>query len=422
LSASEFCYDLAINDFAFPQPATFNIQPATASDPRMNRRQFIFALVALAVIGSAGWVVRNRYKQSWTVREAKVGEKLLPNFRLNDVAAIHIKARIDLNIENKDGVWRVRERGNYPANYDHIKNLLVRIKDIKIVQSEEIGPSQRPRVELGEQGTGAGSGTLVEFRDAQGKVLDSLLVGKRHMRSETASDPFRMRGLFDGCYVLSPKEPANVLLISDELSGVSGEPGAWLNTEFCKIENVKSVSLTGTNAEILWTLSRESESKPWTLADGKPAEVLDTTKAAQTVEMLNFLGFVDVVSNAVAPENGFDKPMVVSIQTFDHFFYTLKISVPPKHGANYQVALGVRAEIASDRIARVDETPDEKKRVDEEFHANSKRLRDKLARESRFDSNGWNYVIESRLLEPLLCKRADLLEKTSIAEAKAGGQ
>src|SRR5262249_14526831 len=153
------------------------------------------------------------------------------------------------------------------------------------------GPSQRARVELGEPGTGTDSGTLIEFKDAQGKVLDSLLVGKRHMRRETPSDPYRMRGLFDGCYVLLPKEPQNVLLISDELAAISGEPGAWLSTEFWKSENVKSVSLIGTNAESVWTLTRESESKPWSLGDGKAGEVLDVTKAAQTVEMLNFVGF-----------------------------------------------------------------------------------------------------------------------------------
>src|SRR5689334_13161461 len=110
----------------------------------MNRKQFILLLLALAVISSAGLLVLNRHKQSWTVREAKVGEKLLPNFRPNDVATIHIKSAVDLNIENKDGSWRVRERGNYPANYNQIKNLLVRIRDIKIVQSDEIGPIQRP--------------------------------------------------------------------------------------------------------------------------------------------------------------------------------------------------------------------------------------------------------------------------------------
>jgi hypothetical protein len=385
----------------------------------MTRKQFIFLLLALAVIGSAGLLVLNRHKHSWTVREAKVGEKLLPNFRPNDVAAIHIKAAVDLNIENTGGAWRVRERGNYPANYDHIKSLLVHIKDIKIVQSEDIGPSQRPRIELAEPGTGVGGGTLIEFKDAHGNLLDSLLVGKRHMRAETASDPYRMRGLFDGCYVLLPKEPANVLLISDELSGVSGEPGAWLNTAFCKIENVKSVSLTDTNGNTLWTLTRETDSKPWTLADAKPGEVLDTTKAAQTAEMLNFLGFVDVVS--AATPSSLEMSALLSIETFDHFFYTLKLT-QPVDTANYQLAIDLKAEIPSERISIADEKPDDKQRLDNQFQTNTKRLRDKLARESRFTSSGWNFLVESRLLAPLLCKRADLLQKLAVAEAKTAGQ
>jgi Domain of unknown function (DUF4340) len=386
----------------------------------MNRKQFIILLLALAIISAAGLVVLNRHKQSWTVREARVGEKLLPNFRPNEVAAIHIKATADLNIENKDGAWRVRERGNYPANYDHIKSLLVRIKDIKIVQSDEIGPSQRPRIELGEPGSGPGSGTLVEFKDAQGKLLDSLLVGKRHMRAETSSDPYRMRGLFDGCYVLLPQEPANVLLISDELAGVAGETGAWLNTEFCKLEHVKSVSLIGADGTRLWTLDRESESKPWTLADAKPGEVLNATRAAQAIEMLNFLGFVDLVSNAAESPNNSEKLMTLSVETFDHFFYALKVT--PKGTANYQLAMELKAEIPNERISGPDEKLEVKQRLDGEFEKSTKRLRDKLARESRFASNNWNYLIESRLIEPLLCKRTDLLQKTAIAEAKAGGQ
>src|SRR5215831_15871714 len=323
----------------------------------MNRKQFVILLFALALIGTAGLTVINRHKESWNVREAKVGDKLLPNFRPNDVSSIHIKAAVDLNIENKDGIWHVRERGNYPANYEHIKSLVVRIKDIKIVQSEDIGPSQRPRVELGEPGTGQGSGTLIEFKDAQGNVLDSLLVGKRHMRSESASDPYRMRGLFDGCYVLLPREPSNVLLISDELTGVSGEPGAWLNTDFCKIESVRSVSLAGPDGMKAWTLARESESKPWTLADAKPGEVLDNTKAAQTVEMLNFLGFVDLVSNA-ASESTLERPMELSIATFDHFFYTLKIGSHGEGAKGYQVAIDIKAEIPNERVDFRGEKPE----------------------------------------------------------------
>jgi hypothetical protein len=383
----------------------------------MNKKQFIVLLVALAVISAAGLLMVKRHKESWNVREAKVGDKLLPNFRPNDVVAIHIKAGVDLNIEKKDGTWCVRERGDYPANYEHIKSLLVRMRDIKVVQSDEIGPSQRPRVELGEPGSGAGAGTLIEFKDAQGKVIDSLLVGKRHIRGETASDPYRMRGLFDGCYVLLPKEPQNVLLISDELAGISGEPGAWLNAEFFKIESVKSVSFTSTNAEVLWTLSRESESQPWSLEDRKPGEVLDATKAAQTVEVLNFLGFGDV-SRAAPAQNGFEKSMSLFVETFDHFFYTLKIAVLPEHETRYQVAIGVRAEIASERSAGAGETADQQKMLNEKFQAHANASREKLARESRFGAGGWNYMIESTLINPLICARASLLENKSLAGVK----
>jgi len=206
-----------------------------------------------------------------------------------------------------------------------------------------------------------------------------------------------MRGLFDGCYVLLPKEPENVLLISDGLGGISAEPGAWLNTEFCKIENVKTVSLIGTNGTNLWTLSRESESKPWTLADSKPGEVLDTTKAAQAAEMLNFVGFVDIVSNTVPSEGNLSGQRQILVETFDHFYYTLKIR--SKQQESFQVALGLRADIQPDATA----------------------LRDKLAREMPFATNGWNYMVESRLLEPLLCERASFLEKPEIVGAKIGG-
>ena len=168
--------------------------------------------------------------------------------------------------------------------------------------------------------------------------------------------------------------------------------------------------------ENVWRLTRESESKPWSLADGKPAEVLDVTKAAQTVEMLNFLGFVDVSNTP--KQNDWEKSVSLLVETFDHFFYTLKIAIPPKHEATYEVTIGVRAEIGSERSAGAEETADEKKRLDEAFEGNVKRLREKFAREVAFAREGWSYVMEARLIDPLICDRASLLEKTALAEMK----
>src|SRR5436190_4601641 len=115
----------------------------------MNRNQFAFLLLALAVVGSAGLLLLKRNHQAWSAREAKAGDKVFPSFRFNDVAVIHVKSSAaDFNVERKDGVWRVREDGDYPANYSQIKDLLLRMRDIKVVQSDTIGPSQLSRVGL----------------------------------------------------------------------------------------------------------------------------------------------------------------------------------------------------------------------------------------------------------------------------------
>src|SRR5689334_8884677 len=148
----------------------------------MNRKQFMLVLATLAVVGGAGLVLLHHHQESWTAPAAKTGARLLPNFRFNDVAAIRVRGSSDFNVVRKNGIWCVPERDDYPANLHQIRDLLISIRDLKIVQSEPIGPSQLERVELNPPGKGAGSGTLLEFKDAQGKTLDTLLVGKKHDR------------------------------------------------------------------------------------------------------------------------------------------------------------------------------------------------------------------------------------------------
>ena len=88
----------------------------------MNRKQFILVLLALALIGGAGLVLLHRNQQSWSVREAKSGAAVLPSFRFNDVAAIHIKGSSEFNLVHKNGLWCIPERADYPANYNQIRS------------------------------------------------------------------------------------------------------------------------------------------------------------------------------------------------------------------------------------------------------------------------------------------------------------
>ena len=74
----------------------------------MNRKQLILLLAALIVLGGAGLVLRNRNQDSWNPAGEKLGQKLLPNFQVNDVAAMRIKGESDWTWSRKmtDGACR----------------------------------------------------------------------------------------------------------------------------------------------------------------------------------------------------------------------------------------------------------------------------------------------------------------------------
>src|SRR5207248_574128 len=147
---------------------------------------------------------------------------------------------------------------------------------------------------------------------------------------------------------------------------------------------------------------RETESWPWTLVGAGPGEVLDTKIASELIEMLHFLTFVDVLSGP--SETGLDKPIVLTILTFDHFAYTLKIGVPPqrKPDAPYYLSVAVAAHFPAERRPPSHaESSDEKKKSDEEFQEKTKKLRNKLAKESQLAASQRIFVVESQVVEPL---------------------
>ncbi len=169
---------------------------------------------------------------------------------MNDVTQIHIKGSSELNLVKKDDSWRVAERGDYPANYSEISDFILKSADLKVVQAEPIGASQLARMELEEPGkSGGNSATLLEFKGAGGKSLQSVLVGKKHARKSDRPSPYGMADMADGRYVMRANDTKNVLLISDPLTSVEPNADHWLNKDFFKVEKVKSIAYNSTNAQ-----------------------------------------------------------------------------------------------------------------------------------------------------------------------------
>src|SRR4051812_15111743 len=149
----------------------------------MNRKQFAILLVLLVVLGGAGLLLQRSRDTDANSGASGAGQKLLGDkFAVNDVTHIVIKHDTnELNLVKKDDVWRVRERNDYAANFQEISDFLLKARDLKVVQKEQIGASDMNRMELG-QGQGAKSGVLVDLKNKDDKSLQSLVLGKKHMR------------------------------------------------------------------------------------------------------------------------------------------------------------------------------------------------------------------------------------------------
>ncbi len=378
----------------------------------MNRNQLIILLVLVAILGGAGIMLHNKQKSSWEGANPSAGKKLLGDFPINDVAHIEIKQGTnDLTLAKKDETWRVRERSDYLANYSQIRDLLIKLGDLKIVQSEAVGQSQLTRLNL-VPGTSTNSAVAVDFKDKNDKPIRSLLLGKKHMKKSNRPNPMMGDmdddesggGYPDGRYVKTGGDSKDVILISDALANVDTKPDQWLNKDFFKVEKIRSVAVDFPVATNSWKLSRETETGEWKLADAKPTEQLDNSKASGVGNSLSSPTFNDV-SMAKPEELGLDKPTTVTLDTFDNFTYTLKVG--QKTNDNLPLIVSVAVDLPKERTPGKDEKPEDKDKLDKEYKEKLKKLEEKLAQEKPFEK--WTYLVSNWTLDSLLKERSQLL-------------
>ena len=374
----------------------------------MNRNQFTLLLFLLIVLGIAGLMVYHRQNDVGKAGDPAIGQKLLANLPVNDVAQIAIKQSTnELNLIKKDNLWRVRERNDYPANYSEISDFLLKAQDLKIVQSEKVGASQLPRLNL-VPGQGTNAALEVELKDQNGKSIRTLLLGKKHLQKSKSPSPFGDmgdQGWPDGRYVKVAASSDTVALISDALTSIESKPEQWLNKDFFKVDKVRSIAVEGSAVTNSWKISRDSETAEWKLAEAKPTEQLDASKTSSIGTALNSPSFTDVVAATNADQLGLDKPTTVNLDTFEDFSYTLKVG--RKTNDTYALAMSVSAKLPAERTPGKDEKPEDKTKLDKEFKEKQKKLEDKLAQEKGYEN--WVYLVSSWTLDSVLKDRGQLL-------------
>ena len=185
----------------------------------MSRKHFLYLVIALVVVGGAGLALVWQDIAAYRASGARIGAKLLPGLKIADVAEIRLQSpKHQATLVRQEKNWVVQERGGYPASFQEISDLMIKLVELKVTQSEHVGASLLPRVALADPDQGEGGGTLIEFRDGAGKVLAGLVLGKKVLKKDPLNPlPAAKDGVPAWRYVRVVGAKDTLVVVSDPL-------------------------------------------------------------------------------------------------------------------------------------------------------------------------------------------------------------
>lgn len=367
----------------------------------MNRKQFLILILALLLLGGVGAALFWQDLSAYRASGAKIGAKLIPEIKVADVAHIELRdATSRATLLRKDTGWIVQERNGYPADFKAISDLIIKLIDLKVVQAETIGESLFPRVQLVEPGKGEGAGTQVDLKDAAGKSLVSVIVGKTILKKDPGNPlPSAQDGVPAGRYIRAAGATDKVVVVSDPLTQVDAQPGRWLDKRFPKPDRLKTLAVAGDGMS--WKMARGEEWEQWKFVGGDG--IVNPQAAVTAANALGNIAFKDVAMTVKPEDEG--KPTILTAETFDNLTYTYKIA-KRKTGDDYLVNVAVAGELPTARTPEKNEKAEDKAKRDKEFADARQRLEARVALEKILGN--WSYVVERKELDAVMKPRDEL--------------
>jgi Domain of unknown function (DUF4340) len=380
----------------------------------MKAKHLVILALLAAALGIGGLIVARGRKADFERSAEGLGGKLVAEFDVNKVQGLRISQGTNrISVVKSGDNWVVKERGDYPANFGDVAEIVRKIAELKVVQPIKVGPSRYGMLELTPE-----AGVQLDLLDAQGQVLRGLTLGKKHVSGagDESSSPFGGGGGFpNGRYVKVSTPPGAIALVSETFGTAATTPDTWVAKDFIKVEQPVSVVVRNPDGTNSFTLTRTNELADWKLEPLQAGEELDKNKLFSFNNLLSSAAFKDVVVAPDAAKLGLDKPTEAEIRTAGGFTYKIKIG----KGDNDTYAFTVSTDGAFERTrtAGKDEKPEDKTKLDKEFAEKLAKLDEKLKTEQAFAK--WTYTVDKWSIDALLKKRSELLAEKKADAAKA---
>ena len=390
----------------------------------MNRKQFLVLMVVLVVLLGVGAWVQWSDNGAWKQADSMAGKKLLPALTAISVAEIGLRDGAgEVHLVKKGDEWTVRERADFPADVSRIADLLAKVVELRITQTEKVAEDKRAGFELAEPKPGpsagsntAGQGTQLELKDAAGKPLATLLLGKvltkRGMVPSNDGSPPREGDVPYGRYVQATGLDT-VAVVSEPMANAQAKPAVWLANELVRVDPAKSITAIGPNGDTRWTLTKDEKRGVWGWkGDPQP----DPQKAQDVVSSLYLISIKDVVVDPAKLDTGLAKPVTIRADTPEGVVYTLKIgSKADEEG--YYMTLAVSGEVSKTRPPMKDEKPEDKAKNDKAYADELPKMVQRVEKEKKYAN--WTYKLPKYNAELLIRDHAQLLpEKKPDAKKK----
>ncbi len=275
----------------------------------------VLAVVALATGGYA-------------VNHAGPDRRAFPGLagKVGEVASVAVqRPGLSLTFVRQGDLWLARQNGDYPAAPGKIRQIVLALADMTLVEPMTRRPELYSRLEV--EDPGKGKATLVTLKNKSGAVLARLIVGKRRYDRLGAGN--------DGVYVRKPGDRQSWLARGS--LDFADTPPNWLDRGIVDLSNsrVAKVSLTQPDGTTL-VLGRPGPKAKFAVI-GAPANAKykDETALGEPAMALESLDLDDVQPAAKLPVPG-NGVTAASYTTFDG----LKIDVRLfQHDNNDWIAL-----------------------------------------------------------------------------------
>ena len=253
----------------------------------MKGKTFLTLLVVTGLL-AALWFFRFGTEEH--TGAVKMGDKLFTDLPVNAVATVTIAdSESKVTLVKGDNVWQVDGRSGYPADFDALRELVVKLSRLKIGRSFPASTESLARLSLMAPSSPDTSsrGKQITLKDPSGKILADVILGQSR---ETGS------GEGGGQY-LKKADVDTVFLVDGSFRFLKTAPAQWLKKEILNVnaEDVNSVACYVDDARTpVYTLSRPEKGELAKMTPIPPGRTADSAKIDQVFDALAPLTLDDV--------------------------------------------------------------------------------------------------------------------------------